>query len=369
MKLASVVAGLAGLAVIAALLVHFGAAPVARSLSAIGVAGFAAIGAIHLALIALMGVAWAMLLPGLSPWLGVWARLVRDSASEVLPLSQVGGYVLGARALVVAAIPGSAAAASTIVDVALEFFAQLAYTAIGLLWLLHLDPRSRAALPVALGLGVAVVLAAGFLLAQRRGFGGLDRLAATLGRGWAEKTAAGAAALHAAIGKIYERPTAIWASFALHLFCWVASAAEIWLALRLMGAARGFGVVLVIESLLYAVRSIAFAVPNAVGVQEGAYILLGAGFGLTPATALALSLVKRGRDLAIGLPVLGIYHLSESRRLWRRAGPGEPPDRAVEATNPPAATAGGSLGPPRRRRRDHLHRRGGTSEKHYDARG
>ena len=361
MKLASVLAGLAGLAVIAALLVHFGAAPVARSLLAIGAAGFAAIGAIHLALIALMGIAWSMLLPGLSPWVGVWARLVRDSASEVLPLSQLGGYVLGARALVVAETPGSAAAASTIVDVALEFFAQLAYTAIGLLWLLHLDPGSRVAFPAALGLAVALALAGGFVFAQRRGFGALDRFAAAFGRGWAEKTAAGAAALHAAIGEIYERPAAIWGSFALHLFCWVASGVEIWLALRLMGVPRGFGAVLVIESLLYAVRSIAFAVPNAVGVQEGAYILLGAGFGLTPATALALSLVKRGRDLAIGLPVLAAYQLTESRRLWRGIEP------AGRKSKPPAATTGGFLAPPRRKKRGRLHRSGGPSEKHYDA--
>ena len=39
---------------------------------------------------------------------------------------------------------------------------------------------------------------------------------------------------------------------------------------------------LAIESLLYATRTAAFVVPNAVGVQEGAYILLGAAFGLSP---------------------------------------------------------------------------------------
>jgi len=79
--------------------------------------------------------------------------------------------------------------------------------------------------------------------------------------------------------------------------------------------------VLVIESLLYALRSVAFAVPNAVGVQEAGYLLLGAGFGLAPDIALALSLLKRGRDFAIGLPVLGIYQLIEGGRLWRRAPP------------------------------------------------
>ena len=76
---------------------------------------------------------------------------------------------------------------------------------------------------------------------------------------------------------------------------------------------------LVIESLLCAARSAAFAVPNAVGVQEGAYILLGASFGLTPETALALSLLKRARDLTIGLPTLAAWQLLESSHLWRRA--------------------------------------------------
>jgi hypothetical protein len=88
--------------------------------------------------------------------------------------------------------------------------------------------------------------------------------------------------------------------------------------LRFAGASLGFATVLVIESLLYAARSVAFAVPNAVGVQEGAYILLGASFGLTPETALALSLLKRARDLTIGLPALAVWQFLESGRLWHR---------------------------------------------------
>ncbi len=70
-----------------------------------------------------------------------------------------------------------------------------------------------------------------------------------------------------------------------------------------------------IETLLYAVRSVAFAVPNAVGVQEGAYVLLGASLGLTPEMGLALSLLKRARDLIIGLPALVAWQLLESGRL------------------------------------------------------
>ena len=63
---------------------------------------------------------------------------------------------------------------------------------------------------------------------------------------------------------------------------WVASGVEAWIALRLMGANLSVGSVIVIESLLYAIRSVAFPMPSAFGIQEGAYVLLGMWFGFGP---------------------------------------------------------------------------------------
>lgn len=315
-----ILAALAGVAAMATLVGYFGFGAVTRSLMAIGGAGFAAICVIHLLLIAVMGLAWWTILPGAPPGLVVWGRLLRDSGSEALPLSQVGGYVLGARALAVAGIPGSVAAAGTIVDVTLEFVAQLGYTALGLVCLVQLQPDTRAAAPVLLGLAAAGAAAAVFILAQHRGIALFDRIARNIARGWADRGAAGAAALHAALAEIYRRRLRLAASCTIHLACWVASAIEVWLALRIAGTPLSFGAVLAIESLLYAIRTAAFAVPQAAGVQEGAYILLGAGFGLTPEMSLALSLLKRGRDLAIGLPAIAVWQALEGSRLWRRRG-------------------------------------------------
>jgi putative membrane protein len=318
-RLVAALAAVAGLAAIGALVAHFGVGAVTGSLIAIGWSGFLAVCFVHLALIAVTGVAWGALLPGTRLWVPIWGRLVRDAGSDVLPLSQVGGYVLGARALICAGVAGTAAAASTIVDVTLELFAQLAYTALALCWLVYLKPDAPVAVPVTAGLAIAGFLAAAFLTVQRRAFGTVDRLARMLGRGWADRTAAGAASLHAALAEIYRLRARIRLSFVLHLACWITSTVEAWLALFFAGAPLGFMTVLVIESLLYAARSVAFAVPNAVGVQEAAYILLGASFGLTPEMALALSLLKRARDLTIGLPALAAWQLVESGRLWRRA--------------------------------------------------
>jgi len=317
-RLVSLLAAMAGLALAGILVGYFGADAVFRSLFAVGWAGFVTICLIHLALMAAMGIAWWALLPGTKPWISIWGRLVRDAGSEVLPLSQIGGYLLGARAIVFAGIPGTTAAASTIVDVSLEFVSQIAFTGLALGWLIRLWPAAPIAVPVAIGLAVAAILAVGLLVAQRRGFDLIDHLAGVLGRNWLENTAAGAAALHAAINAIYQQRSRLGASFVIHLVCWIAATSEVWLALRFAGAPLDFGAVLVIEGLLYAVRSVAFAVPNAVGVQEGTYILLGGSFGLTPEMALALSLLKRARDLALGSPVLAACQFLEGRRLWRR---------------------------------------------------
>jgi putative membrane protein len=200
-----------------------------------------------------------------------------------------------------------------------ELFGQLAYTALALYWLVYSSREATLAATIALGLAVAGLLAAAFLVVQWRGFNLLGRLTRILSRGWAEKTAVGAAALHTTLIRIYQRRLVVVSSFLLHLICWIGSAFEPWIALRFAGIPLSFATVLVIESLLYATRSLAFAIPNAVGVQEGAYVILGASFGLTPETALALSLLKRARDLTIGVPVLGAWQLVESSRLWRRA--------------------------------------------------
>jgi glycosyltransferase 2 family protein len=317
-RLGPAMAAMAGVALIGTLVAYLGADAVIRSLLAVGWTGFGTICLIHAALITVMGIAWWALLPGTRLWVPVWGRFVRDAGSEVLPLAQIGGYLLGARAIMFAGVSGAAAAASTIVDVTLEFLTQIAFTALSLFWLIQLTPGAWIKVPIAIGLAVAIMLAVGLLLAQWYGFDLFDRFAGRIGRDWADRTAAGAAGLQAAIAGIYELHAGLCMNFVLHLVCWIAATTESWLALKFAGSPLDFGAVLVIEGLLYAIRSVAFAVPNAIGVQEGAYIVLGESFGLTPEMALALSLLKRARDLVIGLPALAAWQLLESGRLWRR---------------------------------------------------
>ena len=61
-------------------------------------------------------------------------------------------------------------------------------------------------------------------------------------------------------------------------------------------------------------RSGAFLIPGALGAQEVGYAALAPLVGLPPEIALALSLLKRARELAIGVPVLLVWQWREARR-------------------------------------------------------
>ena len=127
--------------------------------------------------------------------------------------------------------------------------------------------------------------------------------------------------LFARLGEIYANPRGVAASACLHMGVWLFGALEVWVALHFMGHPVSLSEALVIESLSQAVRGAAFAIPGALGVQEGGFIALCALFGVPAGPALALSLVKRLADLAVGLPGLLAWQAIEGRRALRQ-GPG-----------------------------------------------
>jgi glycosyltransferase 2 family protein len=320
-KLFGILALIGGLLAGTLLIAHFGIGAVAGALLDIGWTGFLVVNLVHLAIVALCGIAWFVLVPAWErprAWVFIWGRLVRDGGSELLPLSQIGGLVMGGRAASLAGLPGRIAAASSVVDVTMEFLAQLAFAAISLAILAALHPEAPFIRAAALLLVAALVVALLFVIAQHRGFALLERMAGRISRQWTAGAAWAPGAIQQSIHRIYARRHGLAAGFLLHLLCWVASAVEAWLALLFMGSSLGLAAVVAIEGLLYATRGIAFAVPAAVGIQEGAYIVLGGLFGLPPDTALALSLLKRARGILQGAPPLLLWQLAETRKLLRR---------------------------------------------------
>jgi glycosyltransferase 2 family protein len=320
MRLATIVTAIAGLALGTGIIAYFGFGHIVQALLSVGWGGFAAVCGFHLVLFGLLGLAWRVIVPAPAAgvWTFIWGRLIRDSGSEVLPLSQLGGFVMGARAAALTGLAAPVAFASTVVDVTLEVMAQIAYIALGIALLARQAPQSDAVVPLGIGLAVAIAATIGFVIVQRRGFAWLETLAKRSASRMLPSALAHGASVQSAIHAIYGYPRGLALGILLHLVGWIANGVEAYIALRFMGVPIGIGAVLAIESLLYAARSAAFAVPNAVGVQEGAYVVLGGLFGLGPEIVLALSLLKRARDLIIGIPALLAWQALEGGQLWQR---------------------------------------------------
>jgi glycosyltransferase 2 family protein len=317
MKTIALPALLIGLAAATLLVAHYGFAAVGNVFLSIGWVGFLAVVVLHLAVTAICGLAWFDLVPPPQrprAWAFIWGRLVRGGGGDVLPLSQLGGLVLGARATSLAGLAGAMSVASTIVDITVELLSQLAFVALALAIFITLRPHSELWPSVAGGLAAAIAIAVLCVAVQRRGSPIVNRLAARLSRRWIVD----AVAVKRALDDIYRRRRAVLVSFLLHFAAWIAGSVEVWIALQFMGRPLGIAAVLAIEGLLCAARAIAFAVPNALGVQEGAYVVLGGMFGLGPETALGLSLLKRARDLSFGIPALLVWQFVEGWRFWRR---------------------------------------------------
>lgn len=317
MKFAGALAFAAGLAVLGWLLVHFGTAPIAAAWKTLGFGGLVIVVAAHLPVAVFLGLAWWSLgrgMPGAAPAKFIWARLVRDGAAEVLPFSQVGGYVFGARALTLSGVSGFFAAISTVVDLVVELAAKLPYLLIGLALLAVLKPQSDYFTPVL----IAVAISAGLLflaaIFRDRSRGALERLAMRMAQRWPALHLGDPEETRATISGVLAKDGRAASGFVLHFIAWTLGSFEAWIAFRLMGANINLAEAAVIDSLFTGVRTFAFFIPGAIGVQEAAYVALCAMFGISPGVALAFSLVRRARDFLIGVPCLFGWQLTEGRR-------------------------------------------------------
>jgi putative membrane protein len=256
------------------------------------------------------------------------ARWVGESANSLMPAGQIGGPVLMARHLAQRGMLGQDAAAAIIVSTTLQTFAQIVFALIGVILL---GAQSNSSSPLALRTSALIASAflavqvGGFYLIQRRGlFGKLMRAVRRFSakRDWSQWITQ-AQAIDLAVEGTYRRNGAVTSSFLLSLVGWLVGTGEVYLIALLLGTPVSWRDALLLESLGQAIRGAGFAIPGALGVQEGGYLLLGPLAGLSPDAALALSLAKRARELLLGLP--GLLYLHFAARGSAAAASAAPP--------------------------------------------
>ncbi|HVC31285.1 MAG TPA: lysylphosphatidylglycerol synthase domain-containing protein, partial [Steroidobacteraceae bacterium] len=251
-----------GAAVLAATLTYAGAGAVVRTLERLRLAGLLAIALAHLPIVALMGIAWRLATgsgPTAAPRRFLWARLVRDAAAETLPFSQIGGFVLGVRALRLKGPAALRGVLSMSVDLVVELAAKLPYVLAGVLALLATAPRSGLMRPLAIGLAVSAAAVAVPVLARRRLGALFERAVRKVVQRWPVLASLRRMHVEGDIDTVLEdilsrRARLGWA-FALHALCWFLGAAELWLVFDLLGEPVSAARALVIDSAVAGLRT------------------------------------------------------------------------------------------------------------------
>ena len=357
LKAGGYIALILGIGAVIGLVVYQGVGSVGAAIAALGW-GFALVVLVRIVPVMLDAAAWRLLFdPDHRPRMRdvQWARWIGEGVNTLMPALQVGSALVRTRLMVLRGTPGRVAGASVVVDLTLSTLTQLLFTLVGIGFLLSHYGESNIAKGAGAGVGLGLVLVSLFCAVQHRGF--FRRLVSVVGRvakgrDWVNAVG-GAEALDQAIRDIYRRKWILTANASGQMLAWVIGAFEVWLALHFMGYEISVADAMLLESLVLAVRAAAFFVPGALGVQEGALVLLGGVIGLSPDVALALSLIKRFRELVIGVPALFLWQVTEGRQLVRhhreRRAEGQMAGRpaVVEAT----VSAGGANPAERRHRR------------------
>ncbi len=259
--------------------------------------------AVHAVQLAMSGRAWRLQLGKAAPGQARVAllRWLREAINSMLPVAQIGGGIATVRMLAQSGMTLTHATAATTLDVMMESLAMAPPVLVALALL-------GAGQSTALIWGFATLLLGlgGFFAAQRLG---LFRLAERFGL----------PGLHDALAELHANPGPLLGTGVWHLLAWLLGTVETWVALLAMGADASWRSAFILETLGMVARAVGFAVPGALGVQEAGFVVVGQLVGIPPDAAIAVSMIKRVRELLVGLPGLIVWQAHEGRRLLRRA--------------------------------------------------
>ena len=322
MKAAAYIAGLLGLALLTGLVLHADVPVIVHTWK---VAGYPLLWLIPYRLIffVLYAVGWRAMLRPFDPQgragfgYVLWATTVREAVDRLLPVASVGGSVVGIRVIRWRGLATTPVSATVIVEILLTLIALYLFGMLATLLLVGSGAGgSHRAVIVVLALSLPIPVGSLLLLRYGSVFQRLQRLASPL----VGLTGADAAAsLDADLRACLARVRTLVLAGALQLVALVSASFEIWWALRLFDHPVSAASSVMLEGLTQAARHLAFIVPAGLGVQEAALVVFGHTLGIGAELALAVSAVKRLREVLCGMPPLLSWQWLEARRL-RAAG-------------------------------------------------
>lgn len=267
--------------------------------------------AVHAMQLCITGLGWWCLIPAPRPpaWRIMKARWIREAVNTLLPLGGLSGAVAATRVVArEARLPTALATATVTADLTCEAAALAPFLAAALAMVALLAPGKLSPARAALAILPILAGAAGFLLAQRAGIMRLvEKAARALGFGGAMD------GLHDSLMALHTNRAQIARAFLLQTTAWCLGSVESWIALRAIGHPVGPATAFAMEGLGMAGRSLGFALPAGLAAQEAGFVLAGSLLGVAAPDAVALSMVKRVRELVVGVAGVAAWQWGE----WR----------------------------------------------------
>jgi putative membrane protein len=250
-----------------------------------------------------------------------WVATIREACNRLLPVANVGGEIVGIRLVKWRGLDGATVAASVVMEVLLTLISQYVFAALGILLLVGMSQHIGTLNSVLGALAASLPLPIALLYLLRHGqlFSRLEAFAVKLLNGPSRLTELlDGSRLDHEVRVLYGQPLRLTVACLWQILGFLAGSFESWLALQLLGYPISVWDAIAIEAATQAVRHIIFFVPAGLGVQEGGLVLFGGMIGLPPDAAIALSLVKRAREVGFGVPALLSWQWAEAHRLRRR---------------------------------------------------
>ncbi|MFW6323897.1 MAG: flippase-like domain-containing protein, partial [Desulfovibrionales bacterium] len=321
MRVLSVVFLLLGSAILGWLIWREGAGDIFKAISLAGwsIFGIAAYRTIPLMLDA---AGWMILLPrsvSPRPSLAVftWARWITESLNTLLPVAQLGGHLVRAALIARRSVPAHLAGASVLVDFTMGFSAQIAFIILGAAYLtgLGLSGPELEIVAVSVLAGCAAVILM-YLLQRSKAVSRISRRIPGMTRSRVMSAfVGGAERMEQGTRDIYARRKRIGVCGLLRFAGWMSKSGETWLILLTLGVGSSFAEAIALEAVSTFIMTAAFIIPGALGVREGGIVLAGEMIGIPPEQSLALALIKRIRELLVGVPGLAAWGWFESRAV------------------------------------------------------
>ncbi len=306
-----------GIGLMLVIFIHSGVTDVIHAAMRVGWLGLGLMVLTRCALFLPCALAW-WVLSSRKMGLGIFVRAswVRAAMGELFITPPLGSEAAGMRILTNSGMSMVDVVACTVVDLTLDLGSQVAFTITGLIFLAVSMPDLPWLLHGLIASILAAVAIVGFVLVQKGGlFHWLEDRMSRWSSGWLGTLRISMQGTHERIAEIYRHPQNLFSSFFLQYGAWMVGVIPTWIGLSFLGHPLAWHQVIAMDAMVFALRGAAFMVPAGIGVQEGAYILLGQLFGLDAASALALSLVRRAADWLATFPALLAWQAKEGKRL------------------------------------------------------